>query len=70
MLVLTRKLGEQTVIGDNIVISILDVGRDRVKLGITAPKEVPVHRQEVMMRMVPADARSAVHHQACLADCA
>ena len=70
MLVLTRKLGEQIVIGDNIVISVVSVGRDRVKLGITAPAEVPVHRQEVKKRIGQNGTRPPVHHSAYLADCA
>lgn len=47
MLVLSRKIGEKIVIGDNIVVTIVDIRRDKVRLGIEAPKEVPVHRQEV-----------------------
>lgn len=70
MLVLTRKLGEEIVIGDNIVISVLSVGRDRVKLGIAAPADVPIIRQEVQMRMGQADARWPLHRSACFADCA
>jgi carbon storage regulator len=47
MLVLTRKKDESIVIGDNIVITIIDVRGDKVRLGIKAPKTVPVHREEV-----------------------
>lgn len=47
MLVLTRKAGQSLVIGDNIVITILDVKGDNIKIGIEAPKEISVHRQEV-----------------------
>lgn len=47
MLVLTRKLNESIMIGDNIKITIVDVKGDQVKLGITAPREVAVHREEV-----------------------
>jgi carbon storage regulator len=47
MLVVTRKNGEQLVIGDNIVVTVLKIEGDRVRLGIAAPREVPVHRMEV-----------------------
>lgn len=47
MLVLTRKVSEQIIIGDNITITVVSVHGDRVRLGIDAPKEVPVHRREV-----------------------
>lgn len=48
MLVLSRKRDERIVIGDNIVITVVDVRGDKVRLGIEAPAEVPVHRQEVL----------------------
>ncbi len=51
MLVLSRKLSEAIVIGDGITISVLAVHGDRVKLGIDAPAEIPVHRQEVSRRI-------------------
>ena len=44
MLVLTRKLNESIMVGDNVKITIVDVKGDQVKLGITAPREVAVHR--------------------------
>jgi carbon storage regulator len=47
MLVLSRKRDERIVIGDNIVITIVDVRGDKVRVGIEAPPEIPVHRQEV-----------------------
>ncbi len=47
MLVLSRKRGEKIVIGDDITVTVLEVRGDRVKLGFTAPAEVPIHRTEV-----------------------
>ena len=47
MLVLSRKRDERIVIGDNIVITIVDVRGDKVRVGIEAPADVPVHRQEI-----------------------
>ena len=46
MLVLSRQRDESIVIGDNIVVTIVDVRGDRVRIGIDAPKEIPVHRAE------------------------
>jgi carbon storage regulator len=51
MLVLSRKLKEAIVIGNGITVSILAVDGERVKLGIVAPAEIPVHRQEVRERI-------------------
>jgi carbon storage regulator len=47
MLVLSRKINETIIINDNIVITVVDIRGDKVRLGIDAPKDVPVHRQEV-----------------------
>lgn len=47
MLVLSRQRDESIIIGDNIVITVVDIRGDKVRLGIEAPKEVSVHRQEV-----------------------
>ena len=47
MLVLSRKVNERIVIGGNIVVTVVEVRNDIVRLGIEAPKEIPVHRQEV-----------------------
>ncbi len=47
MLVLSRQRDESIFIGDNIKITIVDIRGDKVRLGIEAPTEIPVHRQEV-----------------------
>ncbi len=47
MLVLSRKYNESIVINDDIIITIVEIRGDKVRLGIEAPKEIPVHRQEV-----------------------
>lgn len=47
MLVLSRKKNERIVIGDNVVITVVEIRGDRVRLGIEAPQEVPIHRSEV-----------------------
>ena len=47
MLVLSRQRDESIMIGDNIVLTVVDIRGDKVRLGIEAPKDIPVHRQEV-----------------------
>jgi carbon storage regulator len=49
MLVLTRKTNQSIMIGDEIEVSVLAVSRDKIRLGITAPREVPVFRKEVYL---------------------
>ena len=51
MLVLTRKVGEEIVIGDAVRVRIVSVENQRVRVGITAPLQVPVHREEVHQRL-------------------
>lgn len=47
MLVLSRKSNESIVINNNITVTVVEIRGDKVRLGIVAPKEIPVHRQEV-----------------------
>ena len=47
MLVLSRKHNESIIIGDDITVMVVDIRGDKVRLGVEAPKEVPVHRREV-----------------------
>jgi carbon storage regulator len=47
MLVLSRKLGEKIVIGDNIVLTVVKIDRNQIRVGIEAPHEVPVYREEI-----------------------
>jgi len=47
MLVLTRKINEKIIIGDDVEIVLVDIGKDQVKIGINAPRSVKVHRWEV-----------------------
>jgi len=56
MLVLTRKLGEEIIIGGDIVVTVVEVANGRVKLGIVAPKSVRVDRSEVRDQREKADA--------------
>ena len=51
MLVLTRKVGEQIVIGEDIRVTVVAIRGEKVRLGFTAPDEVPIHREEVYQRI-------------------
>lgn len=51
MLVLSRRLGETLIIGDDIKITVLGISGNQVRIGIDAPKEVSVHREEVKARI-------------------
>ncbi len=51
MLILTRKVGENVAIGDDIQISIVEIKGSQVKLGIKAPKDVEVHREEIYIKI-------------------
>lgn len=56
MLVLSRKRNEQIVVNDEVVITVVEIRGDKVRLGIDAPKEVPVHRREVFEAIKRAQA--------------
>jgi carbon storage regulator len=55
MLVLTRKTNQSIMIGDDIEVSVLAVSRDKIRLGITAPRDVPVYRREVYLSIKGED---------------
>lgn len=59
MLVLTRKIMESVVIGDEIEVYILEIKGDRVRLGIRAPREVTVHRKEIYEDILRANVEAA-----------
>ena len=47
MLILSRLVGEEIIIGDNIKVMVVEIRGDKIRLGITAPKDVTVHRKEI-----------------------
>ena len=59
MLALSRKKNEALIINNNVEITILEVKGDQVKIGIEAPREVPVYRKEVYLQIQEANAASA-----------
>jgi carbon storage regulator len=56
MLVLTRKTNQSVMIGDEIEVSVLAVARDKIRLGITAPRDIPVFRKEVYISIKDEEA--------------
>lgn len=59
MLVLTRKENESIMIGDDIEVKLLDLKENQVKIGIVAPREIPVHRREVYLAIKAENAQAA-----------
>ncbi|MEM9601896.1 MAG: carbon storage regulator CsrA [Pseudomonadota bacterium] len=58
MLILTRRVGETLVIGDEVTVTVLGVKGNQVRIGVNAPKEVSVHRQEIYDRIKQEQADS------------
>jgi carbon storage regulator len=59
MLVLARRVGENILIGDDIVVTVLEMSRDQVRIGIRAPRSVSVHREEVYQEILLANREAA-----------
>lgn len=67
MLVFTRKLNEAIIIGDGIEVRVLRVGADSVRIGVTAPRDVNVHRHEIYQLISHANASAATTEHATVA---
>jgi carbon storage regulator len=61
MLALARKVNESIVIDNNIEVTVLDIKGDQVKLGIAAPKSIPVYRKEIYIQIQEANKEAAEH---------
>ena len=59
MLVLSRRLGESVMIGDDVVVTVLEVRGDVVRLGVTAPRSIAVHREELLAEITRTNKESA-----------
>ncbi|MEJ7616053.1 MAG: carbon storage regulator CsrA [Pyrinomonadaceae bacterium] len=55
MLVLTRRVGQRLIINDNVTVEVMSIGGDSVRLGIVAPRDINVHREEVYLAITNAN---------------
>lgn len=60
MLVLTRKMNERIIIATDIVVTVLSIDRDQVKLGVEAPRDISVHREEVFKEIVRSNREAMI----------
>jgi len=61
MLILTRRIGETLMIGDEVTVTVLDVKGNQVRIGVNAPKEVAVHREEIYERIKAEQQRNGTN---------
>ncbi len=66
MLVLTRKKNQSIVISDDIEITIIDIQNDQIRIGVTAPKNVPVYRKEVYLQIIEENRKAAENKKVSL----
>jgi len=52
MLILTRRPGETVMIGDDVSVTVLSIKGNQIRVGVTAPRNIPVHREEIYVRIV------------------
>jgi carbon storage regulator len=63
MLILTRYAGQSIIINDNIIVNVLAIKGGQIRIGIDAPKDVPVHREEIYNRIHQADDDYAIRNR-------
>lgn len=70
MLIITRKLGERVTIGDDVTVTLLEIKGGQVRLGIQAPRNVAIHREEIYERIMAENLESSVVSESDLAEAA
>jgi len=61
MLILTRRIGEKLIIGENVKVTMLSFNGKQIRIGIDAPRDVPINREEIFQRIV--NERKALHRE-------
>ena len=59
MLILTRKLGESIIIDDNVQISVIEINKNNIKIGVNAPRDLHIYREEVYLKIKEENAQSS-----------
>ena len=60
MLILTRKLGESIIIGENVQLSVVEINKNNIKVGINAPKDITIYREEVFEKIKEENKMSSI----------